>query len=489
MIRQRPGACASPAPDDTVGATVRRLFGRDSLYLLVWGTQLFLAAALTPVVTRVLGTAEFGEVTAAIAVMQVLFAVAGFGLQTGIQRYYALRGPGDAARLLTLSVVLAALVTVVADRTGDVWSRWLGLSGYSGTVRLAVWWAGASAVTYCALGLLRSQDRLLLFSAAGLAQSVLAEVASLVMVLALRPTPPMFLLGRLLGQLLALAVALVGARPRWLAPRHWGLALSALGYSLPLVPAELSTFVLNTADRLIVGGEMGLTAVARYQIAYNVGGVPLLLIHVLNVAWMPRIFALDGAAHQAAVLAASRDALYRLLEPVLVGLALGLPVLLRIWAPARYQPDDLLPVAGVVLISVVPFGAGLAVTRGLLVTGHTGAVAGATVVGAVANVACNLALVPRFGLVGSAASTFASFLVLHTVLRLRARKTAPLPGPGAVRLLRVSLAAAAALALCAAPTGPEALVVRMILAVGTLAWFVRLVRRLSDPQVARAGHE
>ena len=463
------------------------MFGRDSLYLLVWGTQLFLAAVMTPVLTRVLGPAEFGAVTSAIAVMQVLFAVAGLGLQMAIQRYYARRGPRDAARLLTLAVVAALVVTVAADRTGPLWSRGLALD-YSGTLRLAVIWAGASATTYCALALLRSQDRLLLFSGVGLAQSVLAEASSLALVVAVRPTATMFLLGRLLGQAVALTVALCGARPRRLGLRHRGLVLSALGYALPLVPAELSMFVLNTADRLIVGGQMGLSSLARYQIAYNVGGVPLLLIHVLNVSWMPRIFALDVGGAQAAVLAASRDALYRLLEPVLIGLASGLPILLRIWAPGRYEPDALLPVAGVVLISVVPFAAGLALTRGLLASGHTGAVAGATAAGAVSNIAFNLALVPRFGLVGSAAATFAAFLVLHTVLKVRARRVAPVPGPGPVRLVRISAATVLALALCAAPTTPVALLLRILAAAGTLVWFGQVVRQLSGARVTGPAH-
>ena len=33
---------------DTVDRAVGRLFGRDSVYMLVWGLQLFLAAAMTP---------------------------------------------------------------------------------------------------------------------------------------------------------------------------------------------------------------------------------------------------------------------------------------------------------------------------------------------------------------------------------------------------------------------------------------------------------
>jgi len=63
---------------------VSHLFGRDSLYMLMWAVQIICAAGLTPITTRVLGLAEFGTVTSANAVMQVLFVFAGLGLQTAV---------------------------------------------------------------------------------------------------------------------------------------------------------------------------------------------------------------------------------------------------------------------------------------------------------------------------------------------------------------------------------------------------------------------
>src|SRR5262249_51709874 len=160
-----------------------------------------------------------------------------------IQRQFAQGGVGDARRLLTLSLLLAALVTVAADSTGWLWSRQLGFDSYSSPLRLAVFWAGASAVTNSALGLLRSQDRLAMFSGVGMLQSVVAEAMSLLLVTAVRPTASMFVLGRLLAQLFAVALALSLLRPAPLRPQHRALALAGLAYALPLVPAELSTFV------------------------------------------------------------------------------------------------------------------------------------------------------------------------------------------------------------------------------------------------------
>jgi O-antigen/teichoic acid export membrane protein len=484
-----PSATAPSPSEQSVTHAVGSLFRRDSLYMLVWGLQLLAAAAMTPLITRVLGASEFGEVASAIAVMQVLFGVAGLGLQTAIQWCYAERGPADARRLLMLSVVLAVAVITLADATGTLWSGLLGFDGYPTTVRLAVLWAGASAVTHTASGLLRSEDKLAVFSCVGVLQSVAAEAMSLVLVVSVRPTAVMFVLGRLLAQLAAVAVALVVARPQGFGVRNRGLLLAGLAYALPLVPVELGTFVLNTADRLIVRNELGLTEVARYQIAYNLGSIPTILITILNMTWMPRIFALTSGAQRTAVLAAGRDALYRLLTPVMIGLSMGMPVLLRLWAPPQYRPDTLLLVAACVIVSAVPYAAGLSAIRALLACGRTGTVAVATVVAAAVNIALNLLLVPRFGLTGSASATFGAYLVLHAVVLARSRAVAPVVGPGRARLARLTAGVVTALLAAALPAHGGFLALRILLVAVTIGWFVLVLAQLSgvSPRRWRRG--
>jgi O-antigen/teichoic acid export membrane protein len=483
----------SPGPggralDDTVTHALRGLFGRDTIYLFVWALQLIVAAAVTPVITRIMGASEFGGVAAANAVMQVLFIIAGLGLRTAIQRRYASDGgPEAAARLLTFTVVAAILVTAVADGSGPIWSRYLGFDGYGGALRLAVLWAGVSAVTNASLAVLRSQDRLLAFGCVSLIQSVLAEAASLVLVILVSRTATTFVLGQLLMQIAAAILALALAPPKLLRRVDRTLMTGALRYALPLVPAVLCTFVLSASDRLIVQAALGPTAVARYQIAYNVGAMPILLLSVLSNTWMPRIFALGAADQRTAVLAASRDALHRLVAPVILGLSIGSPLVLRVWAPPAYRPEDLLLVTALVIVSAVPYTAGLSSTRALLAEGRTGAIAVANGMAAATNIPLNLVLVPRYGLVGAAVATLLSYLVLQGLLMLPARATLPLPSGSPWRSVVMIAAGIAALASCAAPTGGTFLVLRVLLAIACLAWFGRILFQLNRRQPGTPG--
>jgi O-antigen/teichoic acid export membrane protein len=460
-------------PEDASRAVVQRMFGRDTAYLLLWAVQLLGAAALTPVISRLLSVGAFGQVAAVNAVMQVLFVVTGLGLANTLQRTYAQdeKGPEAALRLVSLLMLVSTGFTALAVVTGPLWAPALGFDGYPAALRLAVLWGGVSAATNGCLALLRSQDRLAAFAAVSLLQSVVAELLAVGLVLFGPATAARFVLGQLLAQVAALV--LVGLR-------HRTMVRQAMAYGLPFVPATLGTFVLNASDRLVVQHQLGEVPVARYQIAYNVGAMPMLLIGVLNSSWLPRLFAVHDVATRSAVLAASRDALYRLLCPVLIGLALGAPLVLRVWAPESYRPDTLQVVTTIVIVSAVPYTAGLAASRALLSAGHSRAVATATVLAAVTNLGLNVVLVPRAGLSGSALATLIAYTGLHLMLLRAVPRELRVARP-TVRLLGALAvcSAAAMLVAAAAPISTGGLVVRTVAAVACLAWFGWEVMRVT----------
>lgn len=488
------GRAEGPPPDhpssptnEVVATAMRGLFGRDSIYMVLWVAQLVGAAAVTPVATRVLRIDQYGNVASATAVMQVLFVVAGCGLQVVIQRKFAESGGIRAARgLLTVSLLVAVGVTAVAVAAGPLWSARIGFSSFDGPVRLAVLWAGASAVTASCLGLLRSQDRLRAFSTVSLLQSVVAEVTSLLLVAVVSPTAEMFIAGQLLVQVLAAGLGLLLTRPRMLGRSDLPLMRSGLAFALPLVPATLSALVLVAADRLMINAHLGEDATARYQVAYNVGSLPILVIGALDSTWLPRIFSVHDGAQRDAVLDASRDALYRLLAPVLVGFSLGAPLVLRLWAPPEFQTDKLLLVTTLVVLSAVPYAAALSVRRGLLARGATAGVALAAMLAAALNVGLNLVLIPARGLSGAAVAALAAFTLQYLVLRVWAYRA----GRRARRLgslLQVTVGSGLALAGLLLPVSPTGLVVRVLLGCVCLLWLAVALHRIT-PFRRRAGN-
>ena len=484
---------AEPAHDNHVA----QLFGRDSLYMLMWAVQIVGAAVLTPVTTRVLGLSSFGTVTSANAVMQVLFVFAGLGLQTAVQREYSARAnPRGARQLVLAAVVVIMVISMLAWCTTPLWGSFLHMADNVPALRLAVLWAGSSALTTVSLALLRSQDKLAFFSAVGLVQSIVAEALALCLVKFYRPTAEVFLTGQVSAEFLAALLGLTLAPPALFRLGDRAVLIRACVFALPLVPSALSSFVLSTSDRLVIGPALGSEEVARYQVAYNLGSMPMLLLWILHSAWMPRFFAITGNAERRTVLAESRDALYRLLIPVLIGFACGAPLVLRIWAPASYQPASLLLLLCIVLVTAIPSAGQLAATRALTADGRTVVIAVVTMLAAALNVALNLVLVPWLKLTGSALATLAAYAFLHVALSLAGRGNQKAPPPA--RLLQLQLTGVAVFAVLSAglTDTPVVLTVRAVAAAGCVVWFLRELTRIGkaprttgrvSPAIARSG--
>ena len=65
------------------------MFTRDFLYLGVSALQVVLAALMTPILTRLVGLSQFGQLALAIVVGQLLGVTFSFGLPFAAQKVFA----------------------------------------------------------------------------------------------------------------------------------------------------------------------------------------------------------------------------------------------------------------------------------------------------------------------------------------------------------------------------------------------------------------
>jgi O-antigen/teichoic acid export membrane protein len=226
---------------------------------------------------------------------------------------------------------------------------------------------------------------------------------------------------------------------------------------------------------------LGTEETGRYQVAYVVGSVVILLLTATSSAWTPRFAALGDKTARAALAAHSRDELYRVLMPMVLGVTLAAPIALTIVAPPSFRPESLTLVVLLVALSAFPVAASGA-TGQLLVTERKGNVVGlVTAAAAVVNVLLNFVLVPPLGISGAAVATVISYALLAKLQR-GALPSEMVLRSSSVRLvlkvLAVILAAAASVLL---PPSFGWNVIRLILALGCLPWFVEALKR------ARAG--
>lgn len=453
------------------------MFTRDFIYLGVSALQVVLAALVTPILTRRVGVGPFGQLTLAIVVAQLLGWTFSLGLPFAVQKVFADEDGDRRARgVLAVSAVLAAAAALIVALAAPVWGPVVGLNQVL-DARLATLWAACFALTLTTLAMLRSRDRLRMAIFGATLQSVGAQAIGLTLLYVWAPTVTSYLCGLIIGQGAAALVSLLALRPAWSAlaaiRRYAGVFL----FGLPMVPQQLSGFILGLGDRVVISHILGSAAVGRYSVAYNVGSLGFLILVFAMQAWMPRIYAVTDRVTRSRLLASSRDMMNLLLIPVVIGLAAGAPVVLAVWVPQSFHPAELTPIVAIVAICTFPFGQFLANLRALMSEGKTGRAALATLVAAVVNIGLNILMVPFLGITGSAIATVLSYALCARLTRLPVSSRLQVPGaPVQLRIL-IGGAIALTLAIGELPASPVWLAIRLAVGAGSLLAFAWLLRR------------
>jgi len=483
-----PGADAPPPGGDqpgpggdahSVGATVGTMFGRDSLYMLASSLQLLSGVIVTPIMTRVLGLHQYGIFAADLALLYVLYYTANLGMNIGIQRLFSQPdGERKSRNLLAAALVMVTAITGLVYLTGPLWSPHLGFGPFPLSTQLTVIWSGLFAMTWICLALLRCNERLLVFATVCLMQAVIGIGAGTVYAFANQRLASEVLTVAVIVQACAVGLSLVTIPPHWKGIFDFHTVRTTLSFSIPIVPLQISTFVMSAADRFVILRELGPGPTGRYQVAYTLGAVGVSMLTFLNLAWLPRIFAIKDRRTRAAVLAHSRDGLYQLLVPVTIGIALGGPIALKIWAPPSFRTQQLIPVIVLVVISTIPVCTSFVHSRLMLSEGRSGTVAIVTVIAALVNIGLNLALVPVWGINGSALATTLTYSVLASGMALLSRRLLVLPRPPLVLWGQLIAAVAVILASYAIPAHGIWIWVRLAGVVVCTVIAARTVRRL-----------
>lgn len=475
------GLPSTPAEGDDPGHSA--LFGRGLLYVVVSSLQFVTGAIASPILAHLLASpAEFGALSSAIALHQLLIVFALVGLDQAVVLKRGQDGHDGEVRSLAGSAFLIVVgVTAALLGTARWWATPLGFDGVSQLVLITVVWTVPSAMVVVLLGLLLAQDRLRPYSWVSLLAVVGGQTTGVVLALVVARTAPAYAWGLVAADTVAAIVAVVLTRPRLRGAVSPALLRPALALGLPLMLGALSSFVLNAGDRIVIQRIAGAAEVGRYQIAYTVGFIALQLLGQTSNAWTPRFASIKDEASRWRLIGSSRNSLYRVLSPVLLGVVLASPVVLRVFAPASFRPEGLLVVVLLVVASAYPVAAAGATSKMLVTARRTRPLALWAASAAAVNLVLNIALVPGFGIEGAALATLLAYLLLAGGQRWSVRGRPYWPGtPTVVKVegVVVLLIATASVLL------PQATVwnwSRFVLAVACLPWFWVRLRQARNP--------
>jgi O-antigen/teichoic acid export membrane protein len=216
--------------------------------------------------------------------------------------------------------------------------------------------------------------------------------------------------GKLVATLLVFLVALLTMRSLLKVRLQWRFVRESLSYSLPLIPHLVMASALVVADRFILAHYRDLAEVGIYSLAYTLGMVMYLVTQSLSQSWLPMFFELAGQGDQ------NRKVLGHVcsgLAIVLVGIAcMGMlvsPLFVHVALDERYQSAA--RIVPFVIMGYLFHALFSLFDLSILHAKRTASVLSISLVAFLANLALNLALVPRWGMFGAAWATTIAYAV------------------------------------------------------------------------------
>jgi len=346
-----------------------------------------------------------------------------FGLDGSFMRlFYDRDGPEDRRRLAsTIFFFLLGLngaVALVLLLAAPAIAAWLlGGAQYTAALRLMLINTFAIGFTFIPFHVLRMEDRSMTFSAITLARAVATIGLRLLLVAQLG----LGITGLYLADVLVTA-GILAVLWRWFAPLiaptfSAQILREALRFGLPRVPHAAAQQVMAVGDKFLLQRFVSLDNVGIYSMAVSFGLVQKLFLSAFESAWAPFYYAATREADAGRV--------FRIVTTyglaVLALLTAGLSAVGRLAAQAMTHgyllaPDDprwgdVETIIGFTALGVFLQGFYLLTSVGLNITKQTQFYPVATISAAVTNIALNLVLIPRFGLVGAAWANGAGYAV------------------------------------------------------------------------------
>ena len=210
-------------------------------------------------------------------------------------------------------------------------------------------------------------------------------------------------------------------------------------FGLPTMPAELSLYLLNFVDRIIIVRSAGLAEAGLYSLAVKFAQAVNVLVRGFQLAWPPLAYSIRDDDE-------ARRAYAAIVTWFVAGCAFvvtGMWLLSRWIVRALAAPEFFGSYKAIGLIStaVTLYALYMVLVVILGRTGRTGFNFPAAIAALVVNVALNLALVPPLGIVGAGIALVASYLVVLALMYGFTQRLFPVPYEWG-RLARVVLVSA-----------------------------------------------
>ena len=223
----------------------------------------------------------------------------------------------------------------------------------------------------------------------------------------------------------------------------WSNLREQLAFALPTIPSNVSSWIVDSSDKYVIGILIGSVAVGCYSPGYALGSILLMFLSpfaVLLPAILPEHYEKGDIEEVDKYLSYSMKYYLLLTVPAGVGMSvLSKPLLYIITTPE-------IALGGYMVTPFVCLGAifmGMyGITNNILILEKNTMILGKLwIVVAISNIVLNLLLVPHLNILGAAIATLLCYILAFTVTAIASKKTMRLPF-NISELLKIGIASA-----------------------------------------------
>lgn len=413
-------------PGDGGLATMTR---RSALFAVGAVAGKVVGLIMLPVLTRLLTPTELGNLDVLMVLVNALIAGLMLGLDVAALRlYFDERTTAGQRTLLATWFVIALAVTSTAGLvlvlfSGSISSMLFASDRLQPAVGAAALAIVAGTVNAIILTILRARGRAGWYVAVSLGTLTAYALLATFLLVAWRADAAAVLVGWSIALVGSAVLGSAMLRADLLHPPSVRAARALLRLGLPLAPAVVGTLVSELLLRILLLRIAGPEEVAFFTVGNRFASVAALSLAVLQLAWVPRAYALGAAIETRPRVGAEGTWIVAIVCAAVLVVAAGAREIVAIAAGPTYLAA--LPAMGFGLVAVVGAAAFLVISMPSAIGRRTEDLAVATGAAAVVGVVGTFLLAEAWGAAGAAASLAAGqWVAVLIVAMLSPRRAA-----------------------------------------------------------------
>ncbi len=384
---------------------------------------------LLPILTKTISTADYGSWSLILVTTSLVPSLVSMGLQFSVIRFLPKLNEKQDIRELFYSIAFVILFTsLIASGLLLLFSRQIAASFLNGDLIVALLIA-PNVFLACLNPLLfnyfRAFQQMKRYSALSILQAYLNVTIIAVFVYSgygLKGA----VIGLLIQQLIVFFVSacIIVQRIGVAVPKFTNVR-TYIGFGWPLVLSDMSSWVVNSSDRYLIGIILGTVAVGYYSPAYTLGGAVALISTPFITMLMPvlsKLYDENNLGDARTILKYSLKYYSGVAIPSFFVLSILAKPLLIILSTQQIATNGYL-VTPFVAAAALLLGAYEVLLQAIAMTKKTAILGSIWVISAAMNFGLNLILIPYLGIIGAAMTTFLAFACAFVFTTVYSRRS------------------------------------------------------------------